>query len=65
VGNLRLETGKFKLLTQGSRLSRLIVNQENGLFSLCPHPWKPFLIKEKSAKANILNHLIALAFCRF
>jgi hypothetical protein len=64
VGNLRLETGKFKLLTQGSRLSRLIVNQENGLFSL-PYPWKPFLIKEKSAKANILNHLIALAFRRF
>jgi excisionase family DNA binding protein len=38
VSHLRLKTGKLKLPTQGSRLSRLIVDQEYGFFSRCAHP---------------------------
>jgi hypothetical protein len=41
MGNLCLKTCEFKLLAQGSRLSLLVVNYENGLFSICGHTRKP------------------------
>jgi hypothetical protein len=38
------------LLTQGSRLPRLVVNYENGLFSSCAHTRTPILTTiERSA----------------
>jgi hypothetical protein len=62
VRNLSLKTGKLKLPTQGSGLSRLIVNQENGFFSVCAHlgnlpDWG------NRQQVDSLNHLIALTFC--
>ena len=41
MSNLGLKTCEFKLFTQGSRLSLLVVNYENGLFSTCAHTRKP------------------------
>lgn len=41
MGNLCLKTCEFKLLAQGSRLSLLVVNYENRLFSICAHTRKP------------------------
>jgi len=41
MGNLCLKTREFKLLAQRSRLSLLVVNYENGLFSICAHTRKP------------------------
>jgi hypothetical protein len=38
MSHLSLETGKLELLTQRGRFSRLVVDQENGFFSLCAHP---------------------------
>jgi hypothetical protein len=37
MSNLGLKTGKLKLLTQRGRLFRLVVNQKNGLCSVCAH----------------------------
>ena len=41
MSDLGLETCEFKLLAQRSRLSWLIVDYKNGLFSLCAHTPKP------------------------
>ena len=41
MNNLGPKTCEFKLLTQGSRLPLLVVNDENGLFSICAHTRKP------------------------
>jgi hypothetical protein len=52
MSNLSLETGKLKLLPQSSRLSRLVVNKQNGFFSLCAHPWNLSRLKGRSATSG-------------